>query len=320
MSLVERQYDDFVWGLKNRPKKVKDIVLPQRLKNQFLNIVETKNIPNMLLSGTRGCGKTTTAFCIADEVGCDVLYVNMSKDNSIDMVREKLTRFATSMGFEEGKKLIIGDEFDRLSINAIDALKGDIEQFSNNCSFVFTSNNKHKFIDHPVMSRLQEIDFEFSKDEMRDMMKQFFKIVCTVLKKEKVKFETKAVGMFIKSLFPDMRKILNELQKISSQFDGKITVEAIDTITSVSDINILFDALKEKDFGYIREFISRLTIDPSQFYSVMFKKIENFVAEESLPGSIVTLSEYQYKSAFSLDKQIPLTACMIELMSDCEWE
>jgi hypothetical protein len=116
-----------------------------------------------------------------------------------------------------------------------------------------------------------------------------------------------------------MRKILNGLQKIASQFDGEVTMEGIETVTAVGDVDMLFDALKGRDFGHAREFVAGLTVDPSQFYSVAFKKIDGYVTEDSLPSAIVTLSEYQFKSSFSLDKQIPLTACLVELMSDCEW-
>lgn len=322
MGFVKRQYDTFVWEYKYRPSKISEIVLPERFKNQFGNIVASKNIPNMLLSGPRGTGKTTTAFCLADEIGCDCKYVNMSKDNSVDLVRNELSRFASSVSFDDGKKLIIGDEFDRLSIQAIDALKGDMDRYGKYCTFIFTSNHKYKFIDHPVMSRIQEIDFEFSKEEKIQMQKDFYKIVCNILKKEEVKFEKKAIGHVIKTVFPDMRKILIELQKLSSQFNNDLSVINLNkSFLSMTDIKIFFDALKDKDFDYVRQFISELSIDISQFYSIIFDNLTKYMDDiDSIYLAMKIIDEQQYRTAFSIDKQIPLVACCIRLMSECEWK
>lgn len=318
MGLVKRQYDDFIWGLKYRPSKVSDIVLPDRFKNQFNKIVTSKNIPNMLFCGPRGCGKTTAAFCIADQIGCDTLYINMSKDNSIEVVRDDLTRFASTGSMFEGKKLVIGDEYDRLSIQAIDALKGDIEQFGKNCVYIFTSNDKYRFINHPVLSRVQEIDFEFTKDEMVAMKKQFYLIVCKILTKENIKFEKKAVGHMIKMLFPDMRKTLNELQKLTSQYDI-LTEESVKMATTIVDIDMLFGAIKDKDFTFIREYIADLSMSFSQVYSILFNEGLKRVDKENMASLIMIINENQYKSHFSLDKQIPLTACCVELAEEVKW-
>jgi len=315
MSLYKKFYDDFIWGFKYRPTKIDDIVLPERFKTQFKKIIKEKQIPNMLLSGPRGCGKTTSAFCIADQVGCDVKYINMSKDNSIDMIREDIARFANTMSFNDGKKLVIGDEFDRLSIQAIDALKGDLELYGKNCVFIFTSNNKYKFIDHPVMSRLQEIDFEFSKKETIQMQTDFYKKVCSILKNENVEYDKNAIGHIIKLLFPDMRKILNELQKFSDQFNNKIEKEIVDLVNISSDsIGMLFDALKDKDFRFCREFVAELTIEPVQLYSILFKNILTYVEKESFPLAINIIDEEQFRTSFSVDKQIPLINCLMRLM------
>ena len=320
MGLVERQYDDFIWGLKYRPREIDKVILPERFRNQFQTIIDTKQIPNMLLSGPRGCGKTTVCFCLADQIGCDVKYINMSKDNSIDMIRTELTQFATSMSFEDGKKLVIGDEFDRLSLQAIDALKADIEAYSKNCVFVFTSNDKYKFASHPVMSRLQEIDFQFSKEETLAMKKQFYGATMKILDGEGVKFEKKAVGHVVNLLFPDMRKVLNELQKLSIQFKKVLRFEDVGAMMSLGDVELFFGAIKDRDFGYVREYISGLTVDHSQVYSLMFGAVEKYVADESFPEAVQIIDEQQFRSAFSTDKQIPLTACCMRLMDECKWK
>ena len=318
MGFVSRQYDDFVWEYKYRPARVADIVLPDRFKRQFQAMVESRRLSNMLLSGPRGCGKTTVCFALADETGLDAIYVNMSKDRSIDVIRDRLTRFASTVSSDDCKKLLIGDEFDRLTPEAIDSLKGEMDRFGNNCVFLFTSNNKYKFAAHPVMSRLQEVDFQFTREETVQMKKQFYSVVMGILEKEGVAYEKKAVGRIVNEMFPDMRKTLTELQKLSQQFDA-INSEAAETMLSLADMTLLYAALRDKDFNYVRERVADASVDPTQVYSTLFRTIEPHITEESLPAAMTIIDEYQFRSAFGADKQIPLTACCVRLMSECDW-
>lgn len=319
MGLVERQYDKYIWALKFRPNNFNDLVMPERLKKKFQSIVDEQNIPNMLFSGIRGCGKTSSAFIMADLIGCDTLYINMSKETGIDTIRNQMSQFATTMSLKDGKKLIIGDEFDRLSSAAIDSLKGDIEEYSKNCSFIFTSNNKHKLIDHPVMSRLEEVDFVFSKEETVQMKKEFAKRVCVLLKNEGIKFVPKTILKFVNFTFPDFRKVFTELQNFSKQFDV-INDDTFTIFTSIQDINLLFNAIKEKDFAFIKSYVANLSVDFNTVYSALYKQIEEYIELTSFPFAIKMIADWQYKSAFSADKMIPLNALFIELATDCDWK
>ena len=208
MSLVSKQYDDFVWELKYRPPTLDQIILPDSLLKGFNKIKSSGKLPNMLFSGPAGTGKTTTAFVLADDMDLSAMYMNMSLDNKIDDIRSKMMSFATSVSIEGKQKVFIGDEFDRLSPQAMDGLKGAIEKVSKNCKFIFTSNHKGKIIE-PIISRLQEVDFIFKKDDRPAMKKKMWKAACIICKKEEVEFDPAAVAEIVKQLFPDMRKILN---------------------------------------------------------------------------------------------------------------
>ena len=315
MSLVKRTYDKYIWGLKFRPEKVEDIILPEKIKTMFLNILKDGVIPNMLISGPQGCGKTTVAFCLADQMESNTLYINMSIDTGIDKIRTDVKKFISSMSFKKGKKIVIGDEFDRLSPQAMDSLKSTIEEYSSHASFIFTSNHKNRIIP-PIRSRVQEVDFVFSAEESKKMKKEFYDVVCKCLKSEEVEdFERKAVGKVIQMHFPDMRKVLNELQLLSKM--GPITLEAVYN-SIIHDMTEFFTYLRDKDFGKLRKYLAQLSVDYNGFYSVMFNQLQKFIMPESIPAAILTIAEWQYKAAFSVDGVVPLTACAIELMSECE--
>jgi DNA polymerase III delta prime subunit len=282
----------------------------------FLNILKEGIIPNMLISGPQGCGKTTVAFCLADQMESNTLYINMSLDTGIDKIRYDVKKFISSMSFKKGKKIVIGDEFDRLSPQAMDSLKSTIEEYSSHASFIFTSNHKNKIIP-ALRSRIQEVDFVFTSEEAKLMKKEFFSVVCKCLKSEGLKdFERKAVGKVIQMYFPDMRKVLNELQMLSKM--GPITVEAVYKLI-VNDMTEFFTYLRDKDFGKLRKYLAQLSVDYNSFYPAMFHQIHKFVKPDSIPAAVLTIAEWGYKAAFSVDGVIPLTACAIEMMSDCEW-
>lgn len=316
MSLVKRQYDDFVWELKYRPEQLDQMILPARFVKQFNKLKSLGKLPNMLFSGMQGIGKTTLAFVLADEMDLSALYINMALDTSIDNIRSKLMDFATHVSMEGKQKVIIGDEFDRLSPQSIDSLKGAIEKCSRNCKFIFTSNHKNKLI-APLISRLQEIDFVFTKEERIKMKKAYWKRACTILKKEEVKFDPKAVGELVKSVFPDMRKILNKLQMLSLQGDINMGMVNAHLSTNTKDF---FKYLKASDWSSIRQFVVDLPIDPSDFYAVMFQDLEKYIDSSSIPEAVIAIAKYQYESAFVADVQIPLCALAIELMAECKFK
>ena len=319
MGFAKKQYDEFVFGLKYRPEKIEDIILPKRLKTLFQGMVDTKNIGNILLNGQRGTGKTTVAFCLADQTELDTLYLNMSKENSIDIIRSKVIDFITTASFTGGKKIVIGDECDRLSVQAMDSLKTEIESFSKNCNFIFITNHKNK-ITPELLSRLDEIDFVYSADEKKEMMKEFYNSVLSILDKEGITYDKNAIGNVIKSNFPDMRKILNILNLISKQNDKKITSEFLDKTSFLdNDLKELYKHMSNKDFSNVKKVIMTLPIDLNSFYSTLFRTIHMCIKPNSLPTATLIIAKYSYQSAFSNDAQIPLTACCTELMVDCEW-
>lgn len=303
-------FDNFIFELKYRPKKIEDLILPEEIKSQFLTIIKNKKIPNLLLSGQAGIGKTTSAFCFVNELELSYKYINMSKNTGIDIIRNQVETFASTASFDGGKKVIIGDECDRLSQQALDSLKGIIDEFSNNCTFIFTSNSKYKLPD-PIISRFQEIDFIIPKNKKKDMMSQTLKRLIEISKLENIEFEKKALMILIQTFFPDFRKCLNELQKISMQ--GSVTIESIKN-NIISDIDDYFKALKEKNFTKIRTYVTNIN-DTKTFYTYIFRNLEKYISKENIAEAIIIISKYMFESAFSIDPEITLMACSMELVN-----
>jgi DNA polymerase III delta prime subunit len=306
---------DYILELKYRPKIMPYVILPERLRNFFDKIIEKGKLPNLLLSGIQGTGKTTTALCLVNQLELDSLYINMSLNTGIDTIRSKIITFASSVSLEGKKKVVIGDEFDRLSSHAMDSLKSVIEEFSHNCTFIFTSNHKNK-ITAPILSRLEEVDFNFTKEENVEMMKLFFKRLLTILKKEKIEYDKKGVGELIKTFWPDMRKILNEVQKLSLQ--GPITEKVIKKKLA-ANIETYFKIIRSQDFGKLKQYIVNLSVDHRSFLGEVFDKLPKFVKSDDLPQAINIVGQWDYRSAFAVDIQIPLITCSVELMTECEW-
>ena len=316
MSLVSKQYDDFVWELKYRPSTLDQIVLPDYLFKQFNSVKSSGKLPNMLFSGPAGVGKTTVAFVLADEMNLSAYYMNMSLMTKIDDIRGKFMGFASSLSLEGKQKVIIGDEFDRLSPSAMDSLKGAIEKMSKNCKFIFTSNHKGKIIE-PIISRLQEVDFLYKKEDVPGMKKKIWKIACGICKKEEVEFDPKAIAEVVKQTFPDMRKVLNYLQMLSLR--GDITIDAVDAAIN-TDVEFYFKILRDNNWMGIRQYIVDLPIPCNDFYSVIYANIDKYVATDSVSQAIVTVAKYQFEAAYVVDKQIPLAALSIEMANDLQYK
>ena len=311
-----RMADDFIWSLKYRPRAIEDVVLPEKLKKQFSNLIKKGKIGNILLSGRAGTGKTTSAFILGDTIDADVMYMNLSDETGVEGIRTKVRQFVSSASFGGKKKVFIGDEADRLSNNAQDLLKAEIESFSKNCSFIFTTNHQNRIIE-PLKSRMQEIDFGvYTKKELSQAKREFYKSLIMILKKEQVKYEKEAVAQLVNTFFPDMRKCLNETQHLSQQ--GDITLEVVNE-NVVSNIEDYFNLVKEKNFTGVRKYIANLSIDLNTFYSAMYKDCHKFLVVDSIPQFILLVAKYQYESSFSIDAEIPLMACSMELMSECEF-
>ena len=308
--------DHMLWVEKYRPKTIEECILPDSLKATFQEFVNHKEIPNLLLSGTAGVGKTTVARALCLEVGCDYIVINGSDENGVDTIRVKIKNYASSVSLMGGRKVIILDEADYLTPNAQAILRASIEEFASNCSFIFTCNFKNRIID-PIHSRCTCIDFKLNGSKAT-MASKFFKRIENILTLENVKYDKEVVAALITKHFPDNRRILNELQRFS--VSGVIDKGVLG---SVADVQIagLIKALKEKDFAGARKWVTQ---NSDQDTTVLFRKIYDTMQDnmkpQSIPQTVLTLAKYQYQSAFSADREINFMAFLVELMVDVEWK
>ena len=309
--------EHLLWTEKYRPKKIADCILPERLKTPFQEYVTQNNIPNLLLSGGAGVGKTTVAKAMCEEIGCDYLVINGSDESGIDTFRVKIKNFASSMSLAGGRKVIIIDEADYLNPNSTQpALRNAIEEFAGNCSFIFNCNFKNRIID-PLHSRCAVIDFALKNNEKAQMASQFFKRIQSVLRSEKVEYEDKVVVELVKKHFPDFRRVINELQRYS-QF-GKIDSGVLAQIVDVS-IGDIVKYIKDKDFGAIRKWVASNDIDSTVFFRKLYDNLYEVLKPQSIPQAVIILADYQYKQAFVADQEINTVACLTELMVGCEFK
>ena len=306
----------FMWVEKYRPQKVSECILPEHLKNPFQLIVDDGRIPNLILTGTPGTGKTTVARAMCEEIGADYIILNGSLESGIDTLRVKVMEFATSVSLMGGRKVIIMDEADYLSPNAQAAFRGVIEEVSENCSFIFTCNHLNK-IHEAIHSRCAVITFKLTGSEKAAMAALFFKRVEYILNFEGVAYEPKVIAELIMKFFPDYRRILNELQHYAK--GGAIDVGILAQISDVQ-ITELIGFLKAKDFKSIRKWVGLHTDNDAQ--SIMrsiYDKMSEIVVPNSIPVVVVLLGRYQYQAAFVADQEINLMAFLTELMVECEF-
>ena len=301
---------------KYRPKTIADCILPDRLKTPFQEYVNQNNIPNLLLSGGAGVGKTTVAKAMCEEIGCDYMIINGSDENGVDVVRYKITNYASSMSLSGGRKVIIIDEADYLSPNAQAAFRNAIEEFASNCSFIFTCNYKNKLID-PLHSRCAVVDFTLKNNEKTQMAGQFFKRIQSILQSEEIEYDDKVIVELIKKHFPDFRRIINEIQRYS-QF-GKIDGGILSHIVDVS-IGDIIKYIKDKDFGAIRKWVASNDIDATTFFRKLYDNLYDVLKPQSIPQAVIILADYQYKQAFVADTEINTLACLTEIMVSCEFQ
>jgi len=308
--------EHLLWTEKYRPQTIADCILPDRLKQPFQEYVNQHNIPNLLLSGGAGVGKTTVAKAMCNEIGCDFMVINGSDESGIDTFRTKIKNYASSMSLSGGRKVIIIDEADYLNPNSTQpALRNAIEEFAVNCSFIFTCNYKTRIIE-PLHSRCAVIDFALKNGEKAKMATGFFKRIQTILQSEKVEYDDKVIVELIKKHFPDNRRILNELQRYS-QF-GKIDIGVLAQIGNVQ-ISEITKHIKDKDFTAIRKWVASTDLDTNTMFRQLYDSLYDVMKPQSIPQAVVIIADYQYKNAFVADTEINLVACLTELMVECEF-
>ena len=306
--------NEFLWVEKYRPANIADCVLPDRIKQNFEEIVKQGEIPNMLLCGTAGTGKTTVAKALCNELGVDYILINGSDESGIDVLRTKIRDFASTVSFGGQTKVVILDEADYLNPNSTQpALRAFIEEFSANCRFIFTCNFKNRIIE-PLHSRCAVIDFKLNKDEKQLIASKFMGRLKYVLDEENINYSEKVVAELLMKYFPDYRRTLNELQRYSKS--GMID-EGI--LSNIAEVNIkgLVDSLKDKDFKKMRQWVANnADTDPQGLYRKIYDSLMDKVSN---PAHLVLLvADYQYKSAFVADQEINLTACLVDVMANLD--
>lgn len=310
--------DEFLWVEKYRPKTIKETILPAGLKKTFQEFVDNGEIPNLLLSGTQGTGKTTVARALCEEVGADYIVINGSMNGGIDTLRNDIKNFASTVSLNGGRKVVILDEADYLNPQSTQpALRGFIEEFSKNCSFILTCNFKNRII-APLHSRCSVIDFKIDNGEKQKLAAGFFKRVLNILETEEVKANEKVVAELINRHFPDNRRVLNELQRYGA---SGVIDEGILSVSTDASLKELMGYMKSKNFKELRKWVAlNIDNDPVQLFRSVYDGASTYVAPRSIPQLVVTLADYQYKSAFVADQEINLVACLTELMVECEFE
>lgn len=315
----ENMNEEFLWVEKYRPRTVAETILPVELKKTFQQFVDQKNVPNLLLSGRAGVGKTTIAKAMLNELDADYITINGSMNGNIDTLRVEISNFASSMSFKGGRKYVILDEADYLNPNSTQpALRNFMEEFSNNCGFILTCNFKNRIIE-PLHSRCSVIEFGIAKADKPKMAAQFYKRVCDILNDEGVKYEKSSVAELINLHFPDWRRTLNELQRYSAT--GQIDAGVLSN-SSDDNINTLISYLKDKKFTEMRKWVGENTdVDSSvlyrQLYDILPTKLKSTT---SVAGAIIVLAEYQYKEAFVANSEINRVAALATLMAECDWK
>lgn len=310
--------DEFLWVEKYRPKKIEDTILPVELKTTFQQFVNQENIPNLLLNGPAGCGKTTVARAMLEELGCDYIVINGSMNGNIDTLRNEIKNFASAVSLSGGRKYVILDEADYLNANSTQpALRNFMEEYSKNCGFILTCNFKNRIID-PLHSRCTVIDFKIKKSELPTLATQMMKRLIGILGNENIEYDKAVVAEVLKKHFPDWRRVINELQRYSAT--GKIDSGILVNLQEVS-LKELMSMLKERDFTNMRKWVGEnVDNDADVIYRKIFDQANQYLTTSSVPMVILIIGKYQYQHAFAADSEINLVCCLTEIMMEAEWK
>ena len=312
--------DEFLWVEKYRPKKIEDCILPAGIKDTFQQFVNRGEIPNLLLAGPAGCGKTTVAKALCHELGVDYYVINGSDEGRfLETVRNNAKNFAStvSLSSEAKHKVIIIDEADNTTSDVQLLLRASIEEFANNCRFIFTCNYKNKIIE-PLHSRCAVVDFSIKGKEKQQIAGQFFKRIITILDGEKIGYDKKVLVELINKHFPDWRRVLNECQRYSVA--GKIDTGILATFSDVKTDD-LFKNLKEKNFSEVRKWcVNNLDNDPTVLLRHIYDGCYGSLDGPGIAAAVLIIAKYQYQTAFVADQEINMLACLTEIMVECKFK
>ena len=316
--MIDSREEQFLWVEKYRPQTIDDCILPESLKKTLHQFIASGEIPNFLFTGTAGVGKTTVAKALCNEVGADYLLINGSEESGIDVLRTKIKGFASTVSLTDSSKIVILDEADYLNANSTQpALRAFIEEFSNNCRFIFTCNFKNRIIE-PLHSRCAVVDFKIDNKEKQAIAAQFFKRVTQILKQEKIEFDPKVVAELVTKHFPDYRRILNELQRYS--VSGIIDVGILANMSDDS-FKELMGNMKDKNFTEVRKWVAKNSdADSAQLFRSLYDKSTEYLETKSVPQLVLILADYQHRAAFVADHELNIMAAMTEIMSSCSFK
>ena len=310
--------ESLLWVEKYRPRTIEYCILPESIKKTLRDVVSQNKIPNMMFTGTSGIGKTTAARAICNETQADYLIINGSDEGRmIDTLRTKLTQFCSTISLSGSRKVVIIDEADYMNADSVQpAMRNFTERFADNCSFIFTCNYKNRIIE-PIHSRCAVIDFSLKNGEKQVIAARFMKRVEGILTDESIDYDKEVIAKLVLKHFPDFRRVLNELQRYSTS--GEINSGVLANIKEMN-LKELIDSLREKNFSKMRQWVvANVDNDPATVYRKIYDELYNVVDKGSIPQAVLTIAEYQYKSAFVADQEINLVACLVELMAECEF-
>ena len=311
--------NEFLYVEKYRPQKIDDTILPQRLKDTFNEFVKQGEVPNLMLCGSAGVGKTTIAKALCNELGADYIVINGSDEGRlIDTLRTKIKNFASTVSLSGGSKVVILDEADYISADSVQpALRNFIEEFSSNCRFIFTCNYKNRIIP-PLHSRTTVIDFSMTPSDKQQLAMQFLGRLKEICDTESIKYDERVLVELIMKFFPDFRRCINEVQRYGAS--GVIDSGLLATL-SEEKLTPLIDMIADKDWSGMRKWVGQNSDnDFNTLYRKLFNALEKRLEPASIPACVLFIADYQYKSAFAMDAEINFVACLTEIMSECKFK